>query len=118
MTGVEDIENFDKTLTNVNDLISDGKNTYVHTKKDNNESYYNLTDSVKQVESTDNMLTISKEDGTVSIVNTGLATKNELASKQNTLNVGNGLNLTSDNLTLQPKRITSGDVNNLIDGVF
>ena len=40
VTGVDNIESFDKTLTNVNDLISDGKNTYVHTKKGKNEFYY------------------------------------------------------------------------------
>lgn len=79
VTDVENIESYDKTLTNVNDILSDGQDTFVHTKKGKNESYYKLTDSVKQVESTDSTLTISKEDGTVSIANSGLATKQELA---------------------------------------
>lgn len=79
VTGIEDIESYDKTLTNVNDILSDGQDTYVHTKKGKNESYYKLTDGVKQVKSTDSMLTISKDsDGTVSISNNGLATKEEL----------------------------------------
>lgn len=82
VTGIEDIESYDKTLTNVNDILSDGQDTYVHTKKGKNEIYYKLTDSVKQVLSTDNMLTISKDDaGNVSISNSGLVTKEELASK-------------------------------------
>ena len=79
VTGVEDIESYDKTLTNVNDILSDGEDTYVHTKKGKTESYYKLTDGIKQVESTDNTLTITNEDGTVSIANSGLATKQGLA---------------------------------------
>ena len=79
MTGIEDIESYDKTLTNVNDILSDGQDTYVHTKKGKNESYYKLTDSVKELKSTDDTLTFFKEDGTVSIANSGLATKQELA---------------------------------------
>lgn len=100
VTGVDDIESFDKSLTNVNDLISDGQNTYVHTKKGKVESYYNLTDSVKQVQSTDDLLTIIKQDNTVLIVNKGFATTHDLetsklyidnllAQKQNTI-VNNG----------------------------
>ena len=95
VTGVEDIESFDKTLTNVNDIVSDGQDTYVHTKKGKSESYYKLTDSVKQVESSDNSLTITKEDGTVSIANSGLATKEELAGKENVLSVDYGLSKTT-----------------------
>lgn len=84
VTGVDDIESFDKTLTNVNDILSDGQDTYVHTKKGKTESYYKLTDSIKQVVSTDNMLNINKQDDTITISNTGLATKddiNNLATK-------------------------------------
>lgn len=79
VTGIEDIESYDKTLTNVNDILSDGQDTYVHTKKGKNESYYKLTDGVKELKSTDDTLTFSKEDGTVSIANSGLATKQELS---------------------------------------
>ena len=118
VTGVEDINSFDKTLTNVNDIVSDGQDTFVHTKKGKTESYYKLTDSVKQVESTDNLLTISKEDGTVSIANSGLATKEELAGKQDTLSVGDGLYLTNNNLTLNPKLYDTGDVDYMFDGNF
>lgn len=85
VTGIEYIESYDKTLTNVNDILSDGQNTYVHTKKGKTEIYYNLTDNVKQVESADELLSITKEDDTISIANSGLATKEELGTKQNTL---------------------------------
>jgi hypothetical protein len=68
VTGVDDIESFDKTLTNVNDLISDGQNTYVHTKKGKNEFYYKLTDGVTSVKSIDNTITVEKsDDGTVNV---------------------------------------------------
>lgn len=114
VTGIEDIESYDKTLTNVNDILSDGQDTFVHTKKGKTESYYKLTDSVKQVESTDNTLTISKEDGTVSISNTGLATKEELtplatkeelASKQDTLTSGVGLKIDNNQIDINSSYI-------------
>ena len=120
VTGIEDIESYDKTLTNVNDILSDGQDTYVHTKKGKTESYYKLTDSVKQVKSSDSMLTISKDDGTVSISNNGLATKEELSVKQDNLTVGDGLNLKNNNINLQPKLYLNGDgnLNNMIIGNF
>ena len=63
VTGIEDIESYDKTLTNVNDILSDGQNTYVHTKKGKVESYYNLTDNLKEVLSDDStLITVSKDD--------------------------------------------------------
>lgn len=65
VTDVDDIESFDKSLTNVNDLISDGQNTYVHTKKGKNESYYKLTDSLKSVISDNSeLITVTKDDTT------------------------------------------------------
>lgn len=68
VTGIEDIESFDKTLTNVNDLLSDGQNTYVHTKKGKVESYYNLTDNVKTIQSSGGTITVEKdENGTVNL---------------------------------------------------
>ena len=68
VTGIEDIESYDKTLTNVNDILSDGQNTYVHTKKGKNESYYNLTDNVKKVEASGETINVVKdENGTVNL---------------------------------------------------
>ena len=103
VTGIEDIESYDKTLTNVNDILSDGKDTFVHTKKGKTESYYNLTDGVKQVKSSDGTLTISKDDaGSVSIANSGLATKQQLSGKQDVLTVGDGLGLTNNKIEIKP----------------
>lgn len=53
VTGIEDIESYDKSLTNVNDLISDGKATYVHTKQGKNEKYVNITDKITSITSGD-----------------------------------------------------------------
>lgn len=65
VTGIEDIESYDKTLTNVNDILSDGQDTYVHTKKGKTESYYKLTDSLKSVVSDNSdLITVTKDDTT------------------------------------------------------
>lgn len=65
VTGIEDIKSYDKTLTNVNDILSDGLDTYVHTKKGKNESYYKLTDSLKSVISDNSdLITVTKDDTT------------------------------------------------------
>ena len=69
VTGVDNIENFDMSLTNVNDLISDGQNTYVHTKKGKTESYYNLTNNVKTIQSSGGTINVEQSnDGTVNLV--------------------------------------------------
>lgn len=119
VTGIEDIESFDKSLTNVNDLISDGQNTYVHTKKGKVESYYNLTDNVTQVKSTDNLLTINKQDNTVTIANKGLATKDDLYGKQDKLTVGDGLSINNNNIIITPKNVAKVPaINGLYNGAY
>ena len=68
VTGVDDIEKLDKSLTNVNDLISDGQNTYVHTIKGKDEFYYKVTDGVTSVNSTGDTITVEKsDDGTLKL---------------------------------------------------
>lgn len=114
VTGVDDIEKLDKSLTNVNDLVSDGKNTYVHTKKGKNELYYNITNSVNQVQSSDKTLTITKQNDTVTIANNTLATKQELASKQNTLMAGAGINLNNNTISVIHTPQSTVDCNNII----
>lgn len=121
VTGIDDIESYDKSLTNVNDLLSDGQNTYVHTKKGKNEFYYNITNAVNKIQSSDNTLTITKENDTVSISNSGLATKQELATKENTLSVDYGISKTSSGNTtklgIEYTYVTDGfDLNNLTNG--
>lgn len=114
VTDIDDIEKFDKSLTNLNDLLSDGQNTYVHTKKGKNEFYYNITSAVNQVKTSDNMLTITKENDTVSISNKGLATKQELANKQDTLKAGAGINFTNNTISLIHTPQSKVDCNDVI----
>lgn len=100
VTGIEDIESFDKTLTNVNDILSDGQDTYVHTKKGKMESYYKLTDSLKSVQSNDSgLITVTKDDtnGTVTIQPKHDAQKEQvLESTRNTITIGHGTNGTTE----------------------
>ena len=122
VTSVDDIVKLDKSLTNVNDLISDGQNTYIHTKKGKVDSYYNLTDGVNKVQSSDNTLTIKKENDTVTIANNTLATKQELATKENTISVDYGISKTTSEKTtkigLEYTRVGGGyDLNNLLNGL-
>ena len=100
VTGVEDIEQFDKTLTNINDLISDGQDTYVHTKKGKVESYYNLTDNLKTITSDDStLMTVTKDDTTNNVtINPKHDTQKEqsLESTRNTVTIKHGSNGTRE----------------------
>lgn len=99
VTGVDDIESFDKTLTNVNDILSDGQDTYVHTKKGKVESYYNLTDSLKSISSDDStLITVTKDDTTNSATlhpKHDAQKEQSLESARNTLTIQKGANATS-----------------------
>ena len=118
VTGVDDIEKFDKTLTNVNDLISDGQNTYVHTKKGKNEFYYKVTDGVTSVNSTGGTISVEKSDnGTVN-----LNTNPQKVLEHDNLQVDYGISkTTSGNTTKLGVEYTnvegkSFDLNNLTNG--
>ena len=117
VTGIEDIESYDKTLTNVNDILSDGQDTYVHTKKGKNESYYKLTDSVKTINSTGSTITVSKdENGTVN-----LNTNPKKVLEHDNLLTDYGIGkITSGNTTklgIEYTKVNDGfDLNNLSNG--
>ena len=117
VTGVDDIEKFDKTLTNVNDLISDGQNTYVHTKKGKNEFYYKVTDGVTSVNSTGGTISVEKSDnGTVN-----LNTNPQKVLEHDNLQVDYGISkTTSGNTTklgIEYTKVPEGfDLNNLTSG--
>ena len=100
VTGVEDIESFDKTLTNVNDIVSDGQDTYVHTKKGKTESYYKLTDSLKSISSEDSdLLTVSSDETTnTATLHPKHDTKKEqlLESTRSTVTIQHGENATTE----------------------
>lgn len=110
VTGVEDIKSFDKTLTNVNDLISDGQDTYVHTKKGEKELYYKLTDGVKSVKSNNSKINIEKSnDGTVN-----LSTNPQKVLEHDNLIAGDYLTKTSSGNTTTLK--VSDEFVNIVNG--
>ena len=121
VTGVEDIENFDKSLTNVNDLISDGQNTYVHTKKGKVESYYNLTDNVKDITSNSYLIKIEKDEASAStLINSEKISQkfetvdSALLSKQNNLMAGTGIELKNDIISVLHVPQSTVDCNKII----
>ena len=115
VTGVDDIESFDKTLTNVNDLISDGQNTYVHTKKGKVESYYNLTENLKAITSDNSdLITVTKDDttNTATIHPKHDAQKEQsLESIRGTVSIQKGGNGTSETTKLDtnPQKVLEHD---------
>ena len=117
VTGIEDIESYDKTLTNVNDILSDGQDTFVHTKKGKTESYYKLTDSVKTINSTGSTITVSKdENGTVN-----LSTNPKKVLEHDNLLTDYGISKTTSGntskLSFEYTQTTEGfDLNNLQNG--
>lgn len=66
ITNVKDINKQDFDTNNVNDLLSDGENNYIHRKKkDKSEEYHNLTDNLKTLSSDDtNLLTVTNYNKT------------------------------------------------------
>lgn len=104
VTGIEDIESYDKTLTNVNDILSDGQDTYVHTKKGKTESYYKLTDSLKSITSDNSdLITVTKDDttNTVTIHPKHDAQKEQsIESTRGTVSIQKGTNGTSEKTTV------------------
>lgn len=126
VTGIEDIESYDKTLTNVNDILSDGQDTYVHTKKGKNESYYKLTDSLKSVISDNSdLITVTKDDttNTATIHSKHDAQKEQvLESTRNTINIQHAENGTSETTkvdtnpekVLEHENLKTGDSLNVV----
>lgn len=119
VTGIEDIESYDKTLTNVNDILSDGEDTFVHTKKGKTESYYKLTDSVKTINSTGSTITVSKDENG----NVNLNTNPQKVLEHTNLRTGDGLQVTRDGNTslvsISPTTKTAGtNLNNVSNGII
>lgn len=122
VTGIEDIESYDKTLTSVNDILSDGQDTFVHTKKGKVESYYKLTDSLKSITSDDSdLLTVSSDEttNTATLQPKHDAQKEQaLESTRSTLTIQKGANGTSatTKVDTNPQKVLEHD--NLIAGRY
>lgn len=115
VTGIEDIESYDKTLTNVNDILSDGQDTYVHTKKGKTESYYKLTDSLKSITSDNSdLITVTKDDTTnTTTIHPKHDTQKEqsIESTRGTVSIKKGGNGTSETTKLDtnPQKVLEHD---------
>lgn len=120
VTGIEDIESYDKTLTNVNDILSDGQDSYIHTKKGKTQSYYKLTDSLKSVISDNSeLITVTKDDttNTATIHPKHDAQKEQsLESTRGTVSIQKGGNGTSETTKVDtnPQKVLEHD--NLLTG--
>lgn len=123
VTGIEDIESYDKTLTNVNDILSDGQDTYVHTKKGKTESYYKLTDSLKSITSDNSdLITVTKDDttNTVTIHPKHDAQKEQsIESTRGTVSIQKGGNGTSETTKVDtnPQKVLEHDNLMATDGL-
>ena len=115
VTGIEDIESYDKTLTNVNDILSDGQDTFVHTKKGKTESYYKLTDSLKSITSDNSdLITVTKDDttNTATIHPKHDAQKEQsIESTRSTITIQKGTNGTSETTKVDtnPQKVLEHD---------
>ena len=65
ITDIKTISNQDFDTNNVNDLLSDGQNNYIHRKKGNSEEYHNLTNNLKTLQSDNtDLLTVTNYNNT------------------------------------------------------
>lgn len=114
VTDVDDIEKFDKTLTNVNDLLSDGKATYVHTKQGKNDKYVNITDKITSITSGDKgLIDVSiNGDNNATLTPKHDALKEQvIESTNNTITVNRGGNGTSQTtkINTNPQKVLEHD---------
>lgn len=95
ITDIKEINNQDFDTNNVNDLLSDGKDNYIHRRKgDKTEEYHCLTDNIKTVKSSNDLLTVANDNAT----NTSTLTVNHDETKQNKLTAGTNIEITEDNV--------------------
>jgi hypothetical protein len=119
ITDIKEINKQDFDTNNVNDLLSDGKDNYIHRRKgDRSEEYHCLTDNVKTINSTDNgLLDVTKDTDT----NTVTLTPKHDASKQNKLLPGYGMKIDGNNIITGNVPTTvreQYELNNFTEGII
>ena len=63
ITEIKTINNQDFDTNNVNDLLADGNDNYIHRRKaDKSEEYHCLTDNIKNIKSTNNYLKVTNDN--------------------------------------------------------
>lgn len=124
ITGIKTITNQDFDTNNVNDLLSDGKNNYIHRKKqDGSEEYHNLTDNLKTLTSdnTDLLEVTNNNDTTNSAVfhpKHDSAKEQSLESTRGTITITHGENGGSETskVDTNPQKVLEHE--NLIAGEY
>ena len=95
ITGIREVNNQDFDTNNVNDLLADGNDNYIHRRKaDKSEEYHCLTDNIKTIKSTNNLLTVTNDN----VNNTATITVKQDSTKQNKLTAGTNIEITDDNV--------------------
>ena len=95
ITEIRTINNQDFNTNNVNDLLADSNDNYIHRRKaDKSEEYHCLTDNIKTIKSSNNLLTVTNDNAN----NTATLTVKSDDSKQNKLTAGRNIEITSNNV--------------------
>ena len=112
ITEIRTINNQDFDTNNVNDLLADGNDNYIHRRKsDKSEEYHCLTDNIKTIKSSNEYLSVTNDNAT----NTATLTVNHDKTKQDKLTASGGIDLTNNNLTLKIYPTYGSDLNTLLE---
>lgn len=105
ITEVKTINNQDFDTNNVNDLLSDGEHNYIHRKKkDGSEEYHNLTNNIKTLETTSDLVTITNYNNSTNKAKIEVAhddTKEQRLSTDQHLTLTPAENATSDKTNIK-----------------
>ena len=121
ITDIKTISNQDFDTNNVNDLLSDGQNNYIHRKKGNTEEYHNLTNNIKTIQSDNtDLLTVTNYNNTTNSAT--IRPKHDsqkeqlLESTNSTILISHGENGTDETTTVDvnPEKVLEHD--NLLTG--
>lgn len=115
ITDIRTINNQDFDTNNVNDLLADGNNNYIHRRKaDKSEEYHCLTDNIKTIKSTNNYLTVTNDNAS----NTATLTVNHDDTKQDKLTAGDGIVISNNKVSIKQSNAFKGDLNTLKETQF
>ena len=113
ITEIRTINNQDFDTNNVNDLLADGNDNYIHRRKaDKSEEYHCLTDNIKTIKSTNSYLTVTNDNAN----NTATLTVNPPAQQEYT--AGEGITIANHKVSFKQVNGYAGDLNNLDETQF
>ena len=113
ITEIRTINNQDFNTNNVNDLLADGNNNYIHRRKaDKSEEYHCLTDNIKTIKSSNQYLTVTNDNAN----NTATLTVNPPAQQEYTS--GEGITITNHKVSFKQVNGYAGNLNDLTETQF